>query len=290
MLDYSGDPGKASTQAGYFYQKIGTGPLVLGNATVSIYDSGPGDYGPGAAVQGIPAAVSGLTLLPGSSQLQSNIEYSGFDLTGGTLTGGTCTVSRQVGGCLNMQGESDTYTVGPNYGSPGAVTAWLTRSTFVDGNNLTPTLGDQYWDTEFVGGGSPTIQPNVAAWTAGQDVTNETSVLVVNSSLPDVASVTGSNSFSGSLASNLTIDSLRIMPAAASNINLGGNTLQISSGGILVAFNCVNAGGVNGAGFLTQISNGTLTASNANYGGDLIVQQYNTGVAYPQYQSVGAPC
>ena len=49
-----------------------------------------------------------------------------------------------------------------------------------------------------------------------------------------------------------------------------------------MGFNSVNA-----TGNLTQISNGTLTASNANYGGDLIIQQYNTGVAYPQYSSTG---
>ncbi len=286
VLDYSGDPGYGDRYP--FQQKIGTGPLVLGNATLSFYDSGPGYYGPGAAVY-LGATVSGLTLLPGDSQLQTNITYSGFNLTGGSGT-----VTRQVGGSLNMQGEGDTYTVGPNYGSPGTVNAWLTTSTFITTSALTPVPATNYWDTEFaglsassytVGGTVQTIQPNIGLWTTGQDVTNATALNVTGTD--STAALTGSSSFSSSLASNLAIDSLRILPAAASNVNLGGNTLQINSGGILVAFNCVNAGGVNGAGFLTQISNGTLTAGNANYGGDLIVQQYNVGVAYPQYSSTG---
>ncbi len=269
MLDYTVDG-----LNGPDYQKISTGPLVLGNAALSVYAS----YG-----ASVPATtVASLNVLPGDSFLQcvsTAAVNDSFAVAGQT--------SRQVGGSLNMRGSVSLGAVSPTCGSPGAVTAWLTTSSFIEDQTqaLTPLPADQYWDTEFVGGGSPTVQPNVGLWTSGQDVTN--AMVTNNSGSDSTAIVTGSNSFSGSLASSLAIDSLRIMPAAASNINLGSNTLQISCGGILVAFNCVNAGGVTGAGFLTQISNGTLTASNANYGGDLIVQQYNTGVAYPQYQSAG---
>ena len=284
MLDYSGNPGNYNSQ-GPYSQQIGTGPMVLGNATVGIYFNGSyGAYGfPGYETIIPSQTVSGLTLLPGDSLLQSGGTASGFDFSGGLVTGGSSTVTRQVGGCLNLQ-CSAKLPISPTNGSPGAVTAWLTTSTFIDASALTPLPAQQYWDTEFSGiglyGSGSTVQPNIALWTTGQDVTNATALNV--SGTDATATVTGSNAFSGSLPSNLAIDSLRILPAAASNINLGGNTLQISSGGILVAFNCVNA-----TGNLTQISGGTLTAGNANYGGDLIIQQYNVGVAYPQYSSTG---
>ncbi len=214
---------------------------------MAVYDSGPGGF-PGYETIIPYQTISGLTLLPGDSQLQISGLNTGFDFSGGSVTGRTSTVTRQVGGCLNYNGG---LPISPTNGSPGAVTAWLTNSTNIDSSPLTPVPAQQYWDTEFSGiglyGGGSTVQPNIGLWTSGQDVTNATALNV--SGTDATATVTGSNAFSGSLPSNLAIDSLRILPAAASNINLGGNTLQISSGGILVAFNCVNAGGVTGAGF-----------------------------------------
>ena len=286
VLDYTNDGNCYANSAGPCFQPISTGPLVMGNATLSIYDLTPNlGYG---GVQGWadivpPNAVSGLTLLPGVSTLQvpGIILGLSLDLSGGAITDWTSTVTRQVGGILNIQGSVNA-PVSPNCASPGAVTAWLTTNTFRDTGAVTlpPTVGFEYMDTEFAGS-SPTVQPNIATWTAGQDVTNAWLTYADSGGIWSYTRA-GANAFSGSLVSNLAIDSLRILPAAASNISLGGNTLQISSGGILVAFNCVNA-----TGNLTQISGGTLTAGNYNYGGDLIVQQYNTGVAYPQYSSTG---
>ena len=101
----------------------------------------------------IPAeTVSGLTLLPGDSRLQSRIasrlrfhrrlghRRHQHDLATGR-------------GQLESPNawRSASYNISPTNGSPGAVTAWLTSSTFIDDNTLGPALGDQYWDTEFAG-------------------------------------------------------------------------------------------------------------------------------------------
>ena len=288
VLDYTGDGNCWANSDSPCFQPIGAGPLVMGNATLSIYTLTPNvNYG---SIQGwadiIPPNVfSGMTVLPGVSTLQvpGSILGCSINLNGGYLTGGTSTVTRQAGGCLNLQG-SVGYNTSPNCVSPGGVTAWITTNTFRDAGDVTvpPTPGFEYWETEFAGG-SPVIQPNIASWAAGEDVTNAWF------SYTDVSNtwsytVAGANSFSGSLPSNLAIDSLRILPAAASNINLGGHTLTISSGGILVTFNAVNA-----SGNVTEISGGTVTAGNYSYGGDLIVQQYNAASAYPQYSPTGGP-
>lgn len=95
-----------------------------------------------------------------------------------------------------------------------------------------------------------TAQDNAGAWAAGQNLTNAAG-------------------YSGTVASNLTIGSLRFNAAAASTVSVGaGVTLTVGTGGILETAT-VGASA-------SSITGGSFTSGN---GQDLVIHQYSTASA-----------
>ncbi len=169
---------------------------------------------------------NGVTVNAGASQFTQTIG------TSGTVNSTLGTVTRNSGGTLN-------FTL------PATGTVAVSNSN--DANGLLGagiTVGANDWAT--VSGGNVaaftgyTAQNAVGSWTANQNITN-------------------SAAFSGSLAGNLAINSLRFNSNAATAANLGSSTLTVLDG-ILITSTVSNQA--------QTISGGSIQGSS---GGDLVV-------------------
>jgi len=169
---------------------------------------------------------NGVTVNAGASQFTSTIG------TSGTVNSTLGTITRNTGGTLNVT-------------LPATGTVGVSNSN--DANGLLGagmTVGANDWAT--VSGGNLaaftgyTTQNAVGSWTANQNITN-------------------SAAFSGSLAANLAINSLRFNNSAATTVNLGTSTLTVLDG-ILITGTVSNQA--------QTISGGSIQGSS---GGDLVV-------------------
>lgn len=176
---------------------------------------------------------NGLTLNAGSTQFTATA-----GATGGSMTANLGTVTRNTGGTINFTlPTTGAITVSNSNNANGLLGAGMTVGTndwaTVSGGNVVAFTGY-------------TTQSAVGSWAANQNITNTAA-------------------FSGTLGSNLTINSLKINTTAgnAATANLGGNTLTVLDG-ILIT-NTVNR--------VQTISNGSIQGS---AGGDLtIINNYN---------------
>jgi fibronectin-binding autotransporter adhesin len=86
---------------------------------------------------------------------------------------------------------------------------------------------------------------------------------------------------STTLTSGFSVNSLKFAPGAttAQTIDLGGGTLTLDSGGLLIT----------GTATVAKISNGTLTAGNASGAYDLIVHQFNNAGGIANGQTGNTP-
>lgn len=235
-----------NTVAGAGSTTIGAGTLVLDHSTKA----------------GSKISDGALTMNGGTLQILGNASAAVTD-TVGNLTLGSTTDSAPVVVKIDTAGAATTLAVGSITRAAGATLRFnpsttsghLTTSatnTAVDllGGWATYQLGSGPAQFATISGGeivgfTSTVMNDVTTWTAGGNITDSTG-------------------FTGTLASSISINSLRFDAASGiSSVNVGsGNILDIASGGILIT-NSVAAGN-------PTISGGRITAGTFN---ELVVTQ-----------------
>ncbi|WP_395741588.1 autotransporter-associated beta strand repeat-containing protein [Prosthecobacter sp.] len=239
-----------NTVAGAGITTIGAGILVL-------------DYGTST---GDKISDGGLTMNGGTLQIEGNAAAA-VTVNAGNLILGTTSDPAPAVVKINTAGMDATLAVGTltrNAGAtlrfnPSTTSAHLTTSATNTAGTLlggwaTYQLASGAIQFATISGGeiagfASTVMDDVTTWTAGADITD-------------------SSGFSGTLASSLSINSLRFDAASgASSVLVGAGTiLDIASGGILITSN-VAAGN-------PTISGGRITAGTLN---ELIVTQEGAG-------------
>ncbi len=178
--------------------------------------------------------------------------------SGTTLNLGTLTTSLSAGGTLNIQPTALT----ANNGS-GAATINTTSTTA----NLTLgifspriTFGGDWATTT-----TATTNNLISAYANYTDLT--TTIATTNDTTNDRLNNVGNATMSG----NLTTNSLKITNSTSQSLDLGGNTLQVTSGGLLFTGSAAYSIGIG-----TTANAGTLKSNSAT-NSDLIIQQLGTG-------------
>jgi autotransporter-associated beta strand protein len=206
-------------------QFMNSGALTLGGGTLLIQgNSGRSETVLGAIVQ--PG---------GSSVVMNNSGTPNMTLVQGAITrniGGTVNYSKSATGSGSANFSTTTINFNGNLG--GAI-----------------TIGGNDW----VIGSASGSATSISAYSAYTTTTDPSAWVVANNVSLGAVTV-------GTFTANTTINSLKYTATPVSDITLGGNTLTLGSGGLLVTGSAA-----------PTISGGTLQGGS---GTDLIVQQYST--------------
>ncbi len=186
-----------------------------------------------AAANNRTETVGGVLIAPGATTVMMTNNSSGnlsYTFAQGVLT-------RNVGGTVN-------------YSSGGSSTG--TKAITTTTANVNGILGGY----ATYGGSDWAVGTTIAALGAYTSNTDPTTWLAANNVTIGAVSI-------GAFAGSTTINSLRYTATPTSDIALGGNTLTLTSGGLLITGSAA-----------PTISGGTLLGGS---GADLIVQQYSAG-------------
>jgi autotransporter-associated beta strand protein len=231
QLDFGANPGNKLSSSG---------SLIFSGGTL---------FMSGNASQNVTQSVNGTYINAGQNAI--NIDVSDPGQMSATLNAGA--LNRSVGAYANI-----------NYTLNGSLPGSIPRVTTTTANNSFGilggwlTVGNNDWAVNDGSGniipmpsGSYATKNDVTTWATNDNITN-------------------SGPFTGSLATDLTIGSLRFNDQLGNTVNIGaGNTLTVGSGGILLAFqtastNSITGGNVtSGSGemIITTGSNKTLALS-----------------------------
>ncbi|QIF00993.1 autotransporter-associated beta strand repeat-containing protein [Roseimicrobium sp. ORNL1] len=221
----------------------------LRDATGITFNSGTLDFDNNATAANYAETVGAVTLASGANAITVDKAASGqtsvltlTSLSRAAGSGATLNISSQTNGTaifdLGTTTQSRLVINGTVPNDDGILGGWAT---------IDSALGREF--VKYVASGTISATALVAGdysvLTSGSNPTQNVKV----SATPGAA-----------LASNTEINSLNIQQASATTLDLGGNTLRVESGGIIVS-----------GAFNATINNGTLTAGNgANTAGELI--------------------
>ncbi|TDU64028.1 putative secreted protein with PEP-CTERM sorting signal [Prosthecobacter fusiformis] len=202
---------------------------------------------------GAKISAAGLTMNGGTLQIDGHASTA-VTTNAGNLTLGSSTDPAPAVVRINTAGAAATLQVGSITRNLGATLRFNPSTTLgslvtTAENGAGDILGG--WATYQLGNGSAvfatiiddkitgfdsTVINDVAMWTAGADITESTG-------------------FTGTLASSLSINSLRFDAASGSTVTVGADeTLNIASGGILITSNVSGTAGISG-GFISSGTN-----------------------------------
>ncbi|WP_009962450.1 beta strand repeat-containing protein [Verrucomicrobium spinosum] len=242
--------------------------------------SGGGTLSGTTAIQVASGGTLRLTNTSGANSANRLNDSAAISMVGGKLefshNGGSASYS-ETAGALNLESGANSIS------SSQAAGGFTSQLTFASLNRL------NYSTVDFVGTGLggdlqnqirfntvPSTQDHglIGAWaTVGTEFAKYGSFGVTAMSGADYALNTAVSTWtfkqnikqtaSSTLTSSRNVNSLNLAQVGATTVDLGGNTLRIESGGLLVSGN-----------FDSAITNGTLTAgTSANTTGELVVHQ-----------------
>lgn len=221
----------------------------LRDATAITFNSGTLDFDNNASAGNFAETVGAVTLASGANAIAVDKAASGqtsvltlTSLARAAGSGATLNISSQSNGTavfdLGTTTQSRLVINGTVPNDDGILGGWAT---------IDSTAGREF--VKYVTGATPSATALAAgdysALTSGSNPTQNVKVTATPGA---------------SLSSNTEINSLNIQQGSATTLDLGGNTLRVESGGIIVS-----------GAFNAAINNGTLTAGNgANTAGELI--------------------